>query len=271
MQLFSEKDFITATGIDRLGLPALIPQVMQMLQLTKINKIFDDAESEKGICFLDALMRNMNISMRVSDEDLERIPASGSFIAVANHPFGALEGMIFLKAFCTRRADFKLLANFLLHRVPNLQQFLIPVNPFETVKSVSSLSGTKLAMASLRDGHPLGIFPAGEVSSFKLSCFHVTDKPWSPVVAKMILKAKVPVVPVYFHGHNGMLFHILSLIHPKLRIAKLPSEFANKEGSTIRMRIGAPVEPGEFGKMEVRELLTFLRTRTYRLSCPSKH
>uniref|UniRef100_UPI003D7F72ED GNAT family N-acyltransferase n=1 Tax=Pedobacter sp. TaxID=1411316 RepID=UPI003D7F72ED len=79
-------------------------------------------------------------------------------------------------------------------------------------------------------------------------------------------KAKVPVVPIYFHGNNGVLFNILSFIHPTLRTAKLPSEFLNKQGLKIKVRIGRPIQIDDISyKKDTNKLLDFLRARTYAL------
>jgi len=118
----------------------------------------------------------------------------------------------------------------------------------------------------LADGAPIGIFPAGEVSTFKINKQQVTDRLWHPVVGKIIAKAKVPVVPIYFHGNNGLLFNLLSLIHPTLRTAKLPSELFNKQGRTIRLRIGKPIRFEDIpDHNNGAKLLNFLRARTYAL------
>jgi putative hemolysin len=113
---------------------------------------------------------------------------------------------------------------------------------------------------------PIGIFPAGEVSTFNLEAQEVTDRLWHPVVGKLISRAKVPVVPIYFHGNNGVLFNILSFIHPTLRTAKLPSEFLNKQGLNIKVRIGKPINIEDISyKKDTNKLLDFLRARTYAL------
>jgi putative hemolysin len=73
-------------------------------------------------------------------------------------------------------------------------------------------AGLKIPWA-FAEGTPIGIFPAGEVSTYKIETQQVTDRKWHPVVGKIIAKAKVPVVPIYFHGNNGLLFNLLSMIH----------------------------------------------------------
>ena len=149
--------------------------------------------------------------------------------------------MVLLKILCMVRPDAKLMANFLLKKIPNLSDYFIAVNPFENIEHSSSISGLKNTLELLANGTPIGIFPAGEVSTFKVDKQQVTDRMWHPVVGKIIAKAKVPVVPIYFHGNNGLLFNLLSMIHPALRTAKLPSELFNKQGHTIKLRIGKPI------------------------------
>ena len=94
------------------------------------------------------------------------------------------------------RPDFKIVANFLLHRIEPLKPYVMPVNPFEDRKEVkSSIAGFKAALKHLQDGHPLGIFPAGEVSTYRDDKLLV-DKPWEEAAMKLVKKAEVPVVPI---------------------------------------------------------------------------
>jgi len=63
-----------------------------------------------------------------------------------------------------------------------------------------------------------------------------------------------------------MLFNLLSLIHPALRTAKLPSELFNKHGHTIKLRIGKPINVVDIPDYtNSAKLLNYLRARTYAL------
>ena len=154
----------------------------------------------------------------------------------------------------------------LLKKIPNLSDYFIAVNPFENIDHTSSISGIKHTLDLLHKGTPIGIFPAGEVSTYKIGQQQVTDKQWHPVVGKLIAKAKVPVVPIYFQGNNGLLFNLLSLIHPSLRTAKLPSELFNKQGHTVQVRIGKPILVDQTPyHNNPAKLSDFLRAKTYAL------
>jgi putative hemolysin len=265
MKIITRAEFAKATGLDKFKMPGLAALLMEVMKINQVNKLFAEAADKQGIDFIDAILEGCGVTIDFNEQELKNIPANGSFIAIANHPYGGIEGLALLRLLCTVRPDAKLMANFLLKKIPNLTDYFIAVNPFENIDHSSSISGIKATLELLQEGTPIGIFPAGEVSTYHTETQQVTDKLWSPVVGKIIAKAKVPVVPVYFHGNNGLLFNLLGLIHPTLRTAKLPSELFNKQGHTIKVRIGKPIDTDEiagYGK-NITKLLSFLRAKTY--------
>ncbi len=266
MKIITTEEFARATKLDRLKMPGLAALLMEVMKINQVNDLFAQAQPKQGPEFVDAILEGCGIDIEFDERELKNIPATGSFIAIANHPYGGIEGMVLLKILCMVRPDAKLMANFLLKKIPNLSDYFIAVNPFENIDHSSSISGLKNTLELLASGTPIGIFPAGEVSTFKVEKQQVTDRLWHPVVGKIIAKAKVPVVPIYFHGNNGLLFNLLSMIHPALRTAKLPSELFNKQGHTIRLRIGKPINVEDIPDYNnAPKLLSYLRARTYAL------
>src|SRR6201996_1146299 len=266
MKIITTEEFAKATKLDKLKMPGLAALLMEVMKINQVNELFAQAQPKQGPDFVDAILAGCGVDIEFDERELKNIPQTGGFIAIANHPYGGIEGMVLLKILCMVRPDAKLMANFLLKKIPNLSDYFIAVNPFENVEHSSSISGLKNTLSLLADGTPIGIFPAGEVSTFKIDKREVTDRLWHPVVGKIIAKAKVPVVPIYFHGNNGLLFNLLSLIHPTLRTAKLPSELFNKQGHTIKLRIGKPINVDEMPEgQNSTQLLNYLRARTYAL------
>jgi len=264
--VITTEEFAKATKLDKLRMPGLAALLMELMKINEVNKLFAQAQPKQGPEFVDAILKGCGIKIEFDERELKNIPAKGSFVAIANHPYGGIEGMVLLKILCMVRPDAKLMANFLLKKIPNLSDYFVAVNPFENIEHSSSISGLKTTLELLSNGTPIGIFPAGEVSTFKVDKQQVTDRMWHPVVGKIIAKAKAPVVPIYFHGNNGLLFNLLSLIHPTLRTAKLPSELFNKQGHTIRLRIGKPINVEDIPDYtNSTKLLNFLRARTYAL------
>ena len=114
----------------------------------------------------------------------------------------------------------------------------MPVNPFEDRKDAqSSVAGIKNALLHIKEGAPLGIFPAGEVSTYKDGKL-IVDRPWEEGAIKLIHRAKVPIIPIYFHAKNSRLFYLLSRLSGTLRTAKLPSELLTQGSRVIKVRIG---------------------------------
>ena len=158
------------------------------------------------------------------------------------------------------------MANFLLKKIEPIKDYFLGVNPFESRKDISSAGGLKEALRHLSAGKPLGLFPAGEVSAYQADSNSVEDREWSASVLKLIRKANVPVIPIYFKGSNSLLFQVLGLIHPMLRTVKLPSELLNKKNRVIKLRIGNPISvetQNSFG--DIIQYGKFLRAKTYLL------
>ena len=106
---------------------------------------------------------------------------------------------------------------------------------------MKNLKGLRESIDWLKNGHLLGIFPAGEVSHWHLEKRSITDPEWSELVAGLIRKTRASVVPVYFQGRNSAWFHLLGLIHPLIRTAMLSHELLNKMDSRIEIKIGQPI------------------------------
>ncbi len=79
------------------------------------------------------------------------------------------------------------------------------------------------------------------------------DPDWQFTIIKFIKRARVPIVPIYFSGHNSLIFNFLGIIHPMLRTLRLPAELFNKKDHIIEIRIGSPVLVRE--QDEFREIL----------------
>ncbi|MCZ6593468.1 MAG: lysophospholipid acyltransferase family protein [Bacteroidetes bacterium] len=271
MSLVTAKEVAQTIKVDKLGFLGTTMGwlLMKVLKISAINKVYDKHKHLKDLKFMNALLNEFEIRFEIPEEDLRRLPKTGSFISISNHPLGGIDGILLLKLLLEHRPDFKIIANFLLHRVEPMKPYVMPVNPFETYKDAkSSLMGFKTALQHLRDGHPLGIFPAGEVSTYRDGRL-VVDKPWEVAAMKLVKKAEVPVVPIYFHAKNSKLFYRLAKISDKLRTAKLPSELLTQKERLIKVRIGNPISIKDQLEYESLDDFTeFLRKKTYVLSKP---
>lgn len=243
--------------------------IMKFLRISKLNRIYNKNKHLKGPEFFSALLEDFKIKFEIPDEDLKRIPKTGAFITVSNHPLGGIDGILLLKLLIEKRPDYKIMANFLLQRIKPMKPFIMAVNPFEDRKEAqSSILGIKNALSHLKEGFPLGVFPAGEVSTYKDGKL-IVDKPWEESVIKLIQKANVPVIPIYFHARNSRLFYFLSKLNPLLRTAKLPSELFSQKGRVIKVRIGKPIAVNDQKEYtNIQDYCDFVRRKTYMLANP---
>jgi putative hemolysin len=263
--LISKEDVSKALKLEKVKLKLLAPAIMKLLKLDNINDAYFNAKEKVGPAFADDILEEFGVTYEVSDLDLANIPKTEPFILIANHPYGGIDGIILLSLISKIRPDYKMVANYLLKQIPPLADCFIAVNPFENIgDKAMNILGVKQILEHLKTS-PLGIFPAGEVSAMKLNNLKISDKKWEPSVGKIIAKAGLKVVPVYFSGHNSLAFNLMGLLHPNLRTIKLPSEMLNKSKSNIKLRIGKPIPFKELAMYDTETLLGFLRAKTYAL------
>lgn len=265
-ELIKESDINQALKLEKLHLSILTPALMKLLKLDKVNEAYSHNANLDSIQFTDNILAELGVEYEIHPDDLANIPKTEPFIAVANHPYGGIDGLILLSILNKVRPDTKILANYLLQNIPPLKDNIIAVNPFDSAKNSSmNMLGLKEVLSYIKT-HPIGIFPAGEVSALRLNTLKIADKKWDPTIGRIIQKAGVKVLPVYFSGHNSLAFNLLGLINPSLRTAKLPSELFNKKEKVI-VRIGKPILPKALAEFDSSdELLRYVRAKTYALS-----
>ena len=167
-----------------------------------------------------------------------------------------------------RYPDYKVMVNMILNHIGALRGNFIAVDALasnDPAKRAVSVKGIADAMRHVKQGHPLGFFPAGAVSKLTWG-MRIEDREWQPSVIRIIQKLKVPVVPIYFHGHNSWFFTLLGMIDWRLRTLRLQREVFNKKGYEFRVSVGDIISPEELAKYETpEELGVFLKQQTYKL------
>src|SRR5689334_11483091 len=156
-----------------------IESVYQELRLTNADSLISER-----------LLRNFEITTRVSQQDIERIPRTGPVLVVVNHPSGILDGAVLGTLLSSLRSDVKILANGLLAEIPEIRDLLIPVDVMGgRAAARANASSIQRSIRSLADGGLLVAFPAGEVSHFQWRKRAVTDTTWNPTIAAVLRMA----------------------------------------------------------------------------------
>lgn len=243
--------------------------ISRVFSLNGVNQLYARvAAAPPGIAFFEAILSDLKLTVRISDDDLRRIPTAGSVVAVANHPFGAIEGIVLAWILARVRPDVRVMANFLLQRLPQMNAMVIPVDPFGRGDSkAKNLRGMREALTWLRRAGALGIFPSGEVSHWDSESRRVEDPAWNPNVARLIRHTHASAIPIFFQGANGFPFQVAGFVHPRLRTAWLAKELLNKRNHVLDVRVGTPILPETLHAAGTdEECIALLRKRVYFLS-----
>lgn len=256
------------------GHPKLTAWLMRRMWLDKCNMhhaaVCDTPGPDVARRLLD---EQWHVNVEVEDlEVLDHLP-EGAFITVSNHPFGAIDGIILIHLIGSRRPKFKVMVNMILNHISSMRPNFIAVDPMasdDPKKRATSVAGIRAVLRQLKEGEPIGFFPAGSMSKTTLRR-GLQDRPWQDSVLQIIYKAKVPVIPIFFHGRNSRLCNIMGHICWPLRSLMIPREMLKKSGKTVKVSVGQPIpveKQAEFSTPQ--ELGKYLREKTYELRS-SKH
>jgi putative hemolysin len=231
--------------------------VNRLLQIDRLEDLYARTRSERD--FVRRLLDDLEIHVDVRESDFEKIPRSGPLVAVSNHPFGILDGVMLADLLTRARPDVRILTNRLLGGL----QELAPICFFISESRLANGRALKQAVRHLRAGGMLLIFPAGEVSHFDLKKRVIRDPEWNPAAARLIRLTGAKSLPILIRGANGLPFQMLGMVHPMLRTAALPAEMPNKRGKSVEIRIGGAVEPSRIEALpNDAEATRYFRLRT---------
>lgn len=247
---------------------ALRKLAQRLMPMNRVRELYRRAQHPAERPLMENLLREMRVRCRITDADLTRIPSSGSLLVTANHPFGLLDGAILASVVGRVRGDAKILTNHLLSGIPELQPYCIFLDPFGGRDAVvRNRRGLREAVAWLRAGGAVIMFPAGEVSHLQLRQLQVADSAWSATAARLILATGATALPVYIQGRNSASFQAMGMVHPNLRTARLLTEFLQQAGKRVEVRVGSPISPGVVRHAGSHELAAnYLRWRAYLLA-----
>lgn len=195
--------------------------------------------------FATACLTALDVRPECLRGDLERIPSEGPVVLFANHPSGALEGLM-LAALCGKaRPDLKIIASDALLRIPQLAQLapmLLPLNL--SGGAAANAAALRTAMTHLRSGGALGIFPSGRVARWQLGR-GIVEQPWSRLLSRLGGRnAQIPglnFVPLHMAVRQNPLFIAATALKENVGEALLPYTLFKQRGSIARMIVGEAI------------------------------
>jgi putative hemolysin len=217
----------------------------------------------KGFDFIEQTLRYFDFTLRLTDRERARIPATGRVVIAANHPIGSLDGLALLQLVYQVRPDVKVVANEMLSAVTPLHPVLLPVNNMGGMTAKSNLKNIR---NHLEDEGALIIFPAGEVSRFGAK--GVKDGEWQNGFVKIASATRSPILPVFVAGRNSVFFYSLSFLAKPLSTLWLVREMFKQSHSTVDARVGKPVPYENYTSRDVsaKRMAALFRKHVYRIA-----
>lgn len=243
-------------------------QLIKWLSIDKVNRVHANNCHLRGAEFTTALLNDPLIDIKYKLHNvgvLDRLP-EGAFATVSNHPIGSIDGIMLIDIFASRRPDFKVMVNGVLTKIGAMDDNFVSVKPDSNKQgaNLKNINGVRLSLQQLREGHPMGFFPAGGISMYNKETKRIQDLPWTHSVIRLIRKSKVPIFPVYFDFLNSSFFYWLGRIDWRIRTFRIPAEAFNKRGRTVDVYLGEPIYPEEVQQIaDDKDLAEFLYRRTY--------
>ncbi len=234
----------------------------------KVNRVHANNCHLRGHAFTSALLNDplINLRYKVHNEGVLDTLPEGAFVTISNHPIGSLDGIILIDMFAARRPDFKVMVNGMLTHIGAMDDNFISVVPNTSnhAGNPANMNGVRLSLQRLKEGHPMGFFPAGSISFYNKEAKRIQDLPWTHSVIRLIRKSGVPVYPVCFDFLNTRFFYWLGKIDWRIRTFRIPAEAFNKRGKCVDVYVGDPIPPEEIAAItDDAELADFLFKRTY--------
>jgi len=222
--------------------PLVRPGLYALLGYGKARRMADAIGPVSGQAALDHVSDLLDL--KVSSLNLDRLPATGRCIVVANHPTGIADGIAVYDAIRTRRADAIYFANADALRVsPRLSEVVIPVEWVVDKRTRDKTRATlDAARAAFEAERCVVLFPAGRLARVGKNG-QLTDPEWAPTAASLARRYQAPIVPIHVTGPTSTLFHLFDRVSRELRDVTLFHELLNKRKKAFRLNVGKPIPP----------------------------
>jgi len=246
---------------------------MKAFAIDKVNWVYRRSSHLRGAEFAGSLLKDLGVAYRIGNAERLQLLPEGAFITISNHPYGGIDGIMLIDMMAAIRPDYRLMVNQVLSLVKTMEDNFISVRPKtgDDDDPAESINGIRQTLQNLKDGHPVGFFPAGAVSMFRFNIMKVRDREWQETIIRLIQMAKVPVLPIRFFDQNSHFFYFLGLIDWHIRSMRMPREIFNKDRQFPRIGIGEWLTAGEIASFKNSKALgKRLRDAVYKMPLPDE-
>ena len=234
----------------------------------QVNEFLHSARDLKGVPWLDATLKYLDITLKVEGE--ENLPPKDDgklYTFVSNHPLGGIDGVA-IGSVVGHHYDgnFRYLVNDLLMNLPGLAPLCIGIN--KTGKKGRDFPA--MVEAGFASQNHMVMFPAGLCSRRINGEIH--DIPWKKTFITKSVQNQRDVVPIHFGGQNSNFFYRLANICKRLGIKFniamlfLADEMFKNTHQTFTVKIGKPIPWQTFDNTKTpMEWALFVEDTVYKL------
>jgi Putative hemolysin len=221
--------------------PVMRPFLYSLLRYGKAIEFADAVANMPGFQVFEYLSDVLRLDIQV--RNAERIPASGGFILVSNHPTGIADGVAVFDLLKHRRPDMMFFANRDAVRVnPRLVEIIIPVEWREEYKSKLKARETlQITNRAIEDQKAAVLFPSGRIAYWANG--RLNERPWKTSAVGLARKYGLPILPVHMKARNSGLFYWFAKWSTELRDMTVFHELLNKKGDRFEFTVGRMIEP----------------------------
>lgn len=238
-------------------------------RIRKAEKIFSRIfQDQRDIHYFQKVADGFRLDVSPNAGFEAQVPASGPLVIVANHPLNGVDGMAIAAAIRKPRPDLKVMLTTTFDGIPGLKDHAIFVNASSGPSARNRSEPVREAIAWLKQGHALLLFPAGEGSHIAVPDSRIpVDSEWSTGMTTMLKSAQASVLPVFVEGSPSRVFLQTRRFYHPLSTLFLLREILIQEGTSVRMRVGSPISYETITEQGSRRQQTdFLRNATYALN-----
>jgi putative hemolysin len=251
------------------GLAKAIPgfvtnYLKKIVHQDELNEFLKKWGHKKDSELISAGLEHFEIKFKVIGS--EKIPATGRYIFVSNHPLGGLDGLVFIHEISKHFNKIKFPVNDILTNIRNLSGIFLPVNKHGGQAKEAAMM---IEEAYSSDDQIL-YFPAGLCSRKKRGV--IKDLPWHKSFITKSIQHKRDIMPAFFSGRNSNFFYNLSNIRKSLGIKAniemlyLADEMFKQKDKEITLVFGEPIPWETFDKARsAPEWADWVKSKVYDL------
>lgn len=237
----------------------MIRSIEAMSGQPRIKRLYEEYQALRRPpeLFWQDAVAGLRLDLRLNRRPEDAIPAKGPLVVIANHPFGVVDGIILCRIISQIRSDYMIMTHRVLYQAPEVRRFILPID-FTGSRAglATNIRSRKAGTELLASGGALIVFPSGGVAVSPTFHGRAVDLEWKTFAAKLILRGRADVLPIFFPGQNSRLYLIAAKLHQTLKLAMLFHEVSNKIGRSVCACIGDVIPHSRLRELPDRQAIT---------------